>query len=175
MQYGLQSARAILSRTPQTLSVMLRDLPEEWIQQNEGPDTWCAFDVVGHLIHGDQNNWIARAKIIIEHGPWRPPDPHDHFAQLEANRNKPLSELLDQFAAARKKSLADLDGLGLTPEKLRLQGMHPMLGVVTLGQFLSTWVVHDLDHIMQISRVMAKGYAEAAGPWSQHLRILKPL
>jgi hypothetical protein len=175
MQYDLQAAKAVLSRTPHTLSILLRDLPEPWIRQNEGPDTWCVFDVVGHLIHGDQNDWITRARIIIEHGTSRPFDPYDRFAQLESNKDKDLGALLNEFASARRQSLMTLDGLGITPEKLKLQGMHPKLGVVTLGQLLSTWVVHDLDHIMQISRVMAKGYAEEVGPWSQYLRILKAL
>jgi len=173
MQYDLQAAKAVLSRTPHTLSIFLRDLPEPWIRQNEGPDTWNAFDVVGHLIHGDQNDWIKRARIILDHGISRPFDPYDRFAQLEANKNKDMGELLNEFASARKQSLAALDGLGITPEKLQLQGMHPKLGVVTLGQLLSTWVVHDLDHIMQISRVMGKGYAQEVGPWSAYLRILK--
>ncbi len=173
MDFDLASSRAILARTPATLATLLRDLPDPWVRENEGPCTWSVFDVIGHLIHGERTDWIPRARIILEHGDSRPFEPFDRFAQLEANSGASLAELLARFAALRAENLVMLDSLGLTPAKLALPGRHPELGAVTLGQLLSTWVVHDLNHLAQIARVMAKRYADAVGPWSAYLGILK--
>lgn len=173
MEFDLDSARQILARTPATLDALLRDVPDAWVRQNEGPDTWTAFDVVGHLIHADRTNWIVRARCILEHGAGKPFEPFDRVAQFEASRGRALNALLDEFATSRAAALAELAGLRLTPELLAREGRHPDFGVVTLGQLLSTWVVHDLDHLVQISRVMAKGYTEAVGPWKAYLRVLR--
>jgi len=172
MRFELASAREVLSRTPSALDRLVRDLPDAWTRENEGPDTWSVFDVVGHLIHGELTDWIPRARIILEHGASRPFEPFDRFAQLEANKGKSLNELLDRFSELRAESLAALDALRLTPEQLRLEGRHPALGTVTLSQLLSTWVVHDLGHLRQVVRVMAKCYGGEVGPWSAYTRIL---
>jgi hypothetical protein len=173
MQFDLASARRILARTPPTLKSLVGDLPDEWTRQNEGGDTWSVFDVVGHLIHGELTDWIPRARIILEHGAARAFVPFDRFAQFEASKGKSLAELLDRFAALRAENLSTLDGLGLTPDQLALPGRHPELGPVTLGQLLSTWVVHDLDHIVQVARVMAKRYSSEVGPWTAYLKVLR--
>ena len=173
MQFDLNSALEILTRTPRTLDALLRDLPEEWSRATEGPDTWSAFDVMGHLIHGEEADWIPRVRVILEHGSGKAFEPFNRFAQFEASRGKTLNQLLDDFKAAREKGLAELAALRVTPDLWAKEGLHPDLGAVTLGQLLSTWVAHDLDHIVQISRVLAKGYTEAVGPWRQYLRVLK--
>jgi uncharacterized damage-inducible protein DinB len=173
MDFDLASSRAILARTPATLTTLVRDLPDAWVKENEGPGTWSVFDVVGHLVHGERTDWIPRARIILEHGDARAFEPFDRFAQLATSKDTPLAELLDRFAALRAESLAALDGLELTPAKLALPGRHPELGAVTLAQLLSTWVVHDLNHVGQAVRVMAKRYADAVGPWTAYLGILK--
>jgi hypothetical protein len=172
MQFDLATGKAILARTPGTLNTLLRDLPASLLEQNEGPDTWSPFDVVGHLIHGERADWVPRARILLEHGPARAFDPFDRFAQFEESRGKEMSGLLDEFAALRRENLAALDALRLTPAHLERTGRHPDFGVVTLGQLLATWVVHDLGHIAQITRVMAKGHAGAVGPWAAYLPIL---
>jgi len=172
MHFDLASAREVLARTPATLACLVRGLPPAWTHENEGPETWSVFDVVGHLIHGELTDWIPRARIILEHGPARTFEPFDRFAQLEANRGRSLGELLDRFAALRRQNLAALDELRLTPERLSLEGRHPAFGAVTLGQLLSAWVVHDLGHVAQVARVMAKQYAGEVGPWTAYLRIL---
>jgi hypothetical protein len=154
------------------LDVWLRDLPAAWTRVTEGPDTWSPFDVVGHLIHGELTDWIPRARIILEHGSDRPFDPFDRFAQLDDSRGKTMPELLDRLAELRAANLLELDAMKLTPEKLRLEGIHPEFGNVTLGQHLATWVVHDLDHLAQIARVMASRHRDAVGPWRAYLRIL---
>jgi hypothetical protein len=173
MEFDLNPALAILERTPKTLDALLRDLPDSWARATEGPDTWSAFDVMGHLIHGEEADWIPRVRIILEHGSKRAFDRFDRFAQFEASRGKTLNQLLDEFKAARATSLRELAALKLTPDQWNKPGLHPDLGAVTLGQLLSTWVAHDLDHVVQISRVMAKGYTDAVGPWRQYLRVLK--
>jgi hypothetical protein len=173
MQFDLNSALEVLERTPKTLDALLRDLPENWSRATEGPDTWSAFDVMGHLIHAEEADWIPRARLILEHGPSRAFERFDRFAQFAASRGKTLNQLLDEFAAARGKSLAELAALKVTPDLWAKEGLHPDLGAVTLGQLLSTWVAHDLDHLVQISRVLAKSYTEAVGPWRQYLRVLK--
>ncbi len=173
MQFDLESGLQILRRTPATLNALLRDLPEEWARATEGPDTWSAYDVVGHLIHGDETDWIPRARVILDYGPAKAFEPFDRLAQFEASQGKSLDELLGEFAAVRARSLSDLAELNITPELLNKQGRHPEFGAVTLGQLLSTWVVHDLDHIVQVSRVMAKAYTDAVGPWRAYLRVVK--
>lgn len=173
MLFSLTHAQEILSRTPATLKTLLRDLPEPWLNSNEGGDTWSPFDVLGHLIHGEKTDWIPRVKIILEHGESRPFDPFDRFAQFEASKGKTLADLLEAFASLRQQNLATLAHLQLTEEQLALTGTHPAFGKVTLAQLLATWVVHDLDHIGQIARVLAKQYTTEVGPWIEYLSILR--
>ena len=165
-------AVAILARTPTTLDALLRGLPDGWIAGNEGGDTWSPFDIVGHLIHGERTDWIPRAKIILEHGDTRPFEKFDRLAQFEISRGRPLSILLDEFATLRTNNLRELAALRLTEADLDRRGRHPELGAVTLRQLLATWVAHDLDHLMQISRVLARQYADEVGPWRAYLRII---
>ena len=172
MEFQLDKAKEVLRRTPATLNALLGDLPNDWALSNEGPDTWSPYDVIGHLIEGEETDWIPRTRIILEQGEARPFDRFDRFAMLEKSRGKSLLELLATFEHLRAESLRQLDELNLTPELLQKRGTHPVLGVVTLSQLLSAWVVHDLGHIRQIVRVMAKQYGEAAGPWTAFLTIL---
>ena len=172
MNFQLYQAKEILRRTPATLNALLSDLPNDWVLSNEGPETWSPYDVIGHLIEGEENDWIPRARIILEHGEARPFDKFDRVAMFEKSKGKSLLELLAQFEKLRGQSLRELDELNLTPELLQKQGMHPALGVVTLSQLLSAWVVHDLGHIRQIVRVMAKQYRDAVGPWTAYLSIV---
>ena len=172
MNFQLYQAKEILRRTPATLNALLSDLPNDWVLSNEGPETWSPYDVIGHLIEGEENDWIPRARIILEQGEAQPFDKFDRFAMFEKSRGKSLLELLAQFEKLRGQSLRELDELNLTPELLQKQGMHPALGVVTLSQLLSAWVVHDLGHIRQIVRVMAKQYRDAVGPWTAYLSIV---
>ena len=170
--FVLGEAIEILARTPATLDALLRGLPEAWIVANEGGETWSAFDVVGHLIHGEQTDWMPRAKIILEHGAARPFDKFDRLAQFKESAPRTLDSLLDEFAALRRHNLEELRALELTPADLDRPGRHPELGAVTLGQLLATWTAHDLDHLMQISRVLARQYSDEVGPWRAYLRII---
>lgn len=172
MEYKLSDAKLILARTPKTLDVLLRDLPGEWTNSNEGAETWSPFDVIGHLIHGDETDWIPRAKTIVEFGESRAFTPFDRFAMFEHSKGKSINQLLDEFEARRTESLEQLDELNITEALLEKRGMHPELGVVSLRQLLSTWVVHDLSHIGQVVRVMSKQYKEAVGPWQEYLPSL---
>ena len=174
MEFHLEEAVDVLRRTPETLRVSLKDLPPAWATNNEGEETWSPYDIVGHLIHGEEADWIPRARIILEHGQSRAFTPFDRFAQFEKSRGKTLNELLDEFAALRRDNLAALAELQLRPEQLSLRGLHPdpNLGSVTLGQLLATWVAHDLSHLAQIYRVMCRQYGQAVGPWKQYLPLL---
>jgi hypothetical protein len=163
---------AILARTPATLDALLRGLPDGWIVAHEGGDTWSPFDVIGHLIHGERTDWIPRARIILAHGEARAFDPFDRFAQLAVSEGRTLASLLDEFAALRQDSLRELAALRLTDGDLDRRGRHPELGVVTLRQLLATWVAHDLDHVVQISRALARQYSDDVGPWRAYLRII---
>ena len=173
MDFNLDLATAVLERTPGTLDRLLRGLPLEWTSANEGPDTWSPFDVVGHLIDGEETDWIPRARIILSRGAERRFEPFDRFRHVALNRGKRLEVLLDRFVALRHENLTTLRGFQLTPAHLELHGEHPDFGTVTLGQLLATWVAHDLGHIAQITRVMAKQYAGAVGPWAEYLPILQ--
>jgi uncharacterized damage-inducible protein DinB len=170
--FALDEAVAILRRTPAVLDALLRDLPDGWTAANEGSGTWSPFDVVGHLIHGERTDWIGRARIILEQGDQRAFDTFDRFAQFELSRGRTLASLLDEFAAARQESLRALEALALRDADLDRRGRHPALGSVTLRQLLATWVAHDLDHLAQISRVLARQYSDEVGPWRAYLRII---
>lgn len=172
MRFELGPARQLLERTPSVLAGLVRGLPDEWVRRDEGIGTWSVFEVVGHLIHGERTDWIPRARMILEHGTSRAFEPFDRFAQLEAGQGQTLGQLLDTFATLRAGSLAALDALQLGPTQLSAEGRHPELGLVTLAQLLSTWVAHDLDHLIQVARVMAKAYTDEVGPWRAYLRVL---
>lgn len=173
MPFRLAHGVLILERTPVVLRALLSDLPPEWTHENEGSDTWSPFDVVGHLIDGEETDWMTRVRIIVAQGPDRRFKPFDRFRHLRTNLHTPLHVLLERFAALRAQSIKDLKALNLTPEQLALTGEHPEFGEVTLAQLLATWVAHDLDHMVQINRVMAKQYAEAVGPWAAYLSVLR--
>jgi DinB family protein len=170
--FALDDAIAILSRTPAAIDALLRGLPDAWLTANEGPKTWSPFDVVGHLIHGEETDWMPRAKLILEDGNPRPFVKFDRFAQFEASAGRTLDALLDEFADRRGRNLADLAALALSDADLDRPGLHPELGPVTLRQLLATWVAHDLDHMMQISRVLARQYSGEVGPWRAYLRVI---
>lgn len=173
----LPNVVAILTRTPATLDVLLRGMPDLWVHSNEersseGEDTWNALDIVGHLIAGERTDWMTRARIILEKGEAQPFDPFDRYAQERESQGKSLNQLLDEFARLRRENLAALQALNLGKEDLTRRGTHPALGSVTLGELLATWAVHDLTHLHQLSRVMAHQYREAVGPWSAYLGVL---
>lgn len=168
----LDNIVAILVRTPASLTALLEGLPDTWINATEGEQTWSAYDVIGHLIHGERTDWIPRAQHIMA-GETRPFDPFDRTAQFTESQGRGLSELLATFGHLRRENVATLVGMNLTSADLSRKGQHPQLGEVTLGQLLATWVVHDLDHVGQIARTMAKVYGDAVGPWSAYLSILR--
>jgi hypothetical protein len=170
--FAIDDAVAILSRTPATLDALLRGLPADWVAAHEGGSTWSPFDVIGHLIHGEHTDWIPRARIILEQGDARAFDTFDRFAQFAAFEGRTIDSLLDEFALARRGSLDALRAMALTPADLDRRGRHPQLGSVTLRQLLSTWVAHDLDHVVQCSRVLAHQYADEVGPWRAYLRVI---
>jgi hypothetical protein len=172
MQYDVDQAIEILSRTPVVLQSLLGGLDDQWVQARYGENTFSPFDVVGHLIQGERKDWIPRARIILEHGESRPFEPFDRFAMFKASEGKTIDQLLSEFATLRKQNVEVLRELQLTPEKLALRGKHPEFGSVKLEAHLATWVVHDLSHIAQIMRAMGHQYREAVGPWAKYLRIV---
>jgi hypothetical protein len=174
MDFKFDTALPVLRRTPSVLADLLADLPSSWTDAVEGPNTWSPFDVVGHLIHGERTDWVPRVEHLLRHGDAVPFPPFDREAMFAASQGRSLGELLDTFARLRSQSLERLEALGLNEADLSRCGRHPEFGVVTLGQHLATWVAHDLGHISQIVRVMARQYTHAVGPWQMYLSILKP-
>ncbi len=172
MEFELQKSLEVLERTPEVLVRLLGGLTSEWCRQKEGPDTWSPYDVLGHLLHGEETDWVPRARIILEHGEAKPFPRFDRFAQFTRFEGWTLEDLLQGFAAARREGLETVRAWRLTPPQLSRRGTHPDLGTVTLSQLLATWVVHDLGHIAQITRVMAKQYGDATGPWKEYLPVL---
>lgn len=173
MQHNLQHTIALLTRTPLALDAFLRDLPEVWTRRNEGESTMSAFDVVGHLIHGEYTDWMPRARMILQFGETRTFEPFDRLGHVRESQGKSLGQLLDEFARVRSENLNELRALNLRGDDLDRRGRHPALGVVTLSQLLATWAAHDLTHLHQISRVMADQYRQAVGPWSQYLGVMQ--
>jgi DinB superfamily len=172
MNFDLTAGVAVLERTPATLRSMLDGLPAAWTDADEGPDTWSPYVIVGHMVHGERADWIPRAKIILAQGSPRRFEPFDRLAQFRESEGKSLNDLLDEFAQLREANLQTLAGWELTDRHLSLTGEHPEFGLVTLDQLLATWVVHDLGHIAQIARVMAKQYKSAIGPWRAYLPVV---
>ena len=172
MKYSLERSYEILDRTPGVLQALLSGLPDDWVIPNEGPETFSPYDVIGHLVHGEKTDWTVRTKMILEFGNTKTFERYDRFAQYEESKGKSLQQLLDEFAAIRKENMIWFKALNLTEDDLDRQGMHPVLGDVTLKNLLATWVVHDLTHIAQITRVMAKQYKTEMGPWPEFFRIL---
>jgi hypothetical protein len=172
MIFDLNDALAVLSRTPAILKALLKDVPQNWVSGNEGPDTWSPYDVVGHFIHGEKTDWMPRVKIVLECGETRAFEPFDRFAQFSNSKGKPLADLLEEFTVLREQNLLALRQLNVGEFDLEKGGRHPDFGRVTLKELLATWVVHDLDHIVQIARTMAKQYASEVGPWRAYLSVL---
>jgi hypothetical protein len=173
MDHDLANSVALLRRTPRMLNALLRDLPDAWTMANEGGTTWTAFDIVGHLTHGDRTDWIPRARMILEFGESKAFVRFDREAQKRESAGRTLSELLDEFADGRTAALATLEAFRLQPADLERRGRHPVFGPVTLGQLLSTWATHDLTHLHQLSRVMAYQYRDNVGPWKVFLGVLQ--
>ena len=168
----LKEAVQVLRATPGTLAVLLDGAPESWLSENEGGDSWSSYDIVGHLVHGEKTDWITRARTILEHGESRTFEPFDRFAQFRDSAGRNVDDLLDEFGKLRAENVAELEAWSLTEADLDRTGTHPALGTVTLRQLIATWVVHDLGHIRQIARVLAKQYAGEVGPWEQYLRVV---
>ena len=171
MQFDLQQALPILERTPQVIETLLYGLDDEWTENNEGGDTWSPLEIVAHLIFGEKTDWIPRVQVILGTGD-KNFIPFDMEGHKKESKGKKMNRLLDEFKALRKDNLLLLNEMNITEEMLDLTGIHPILGTVTLRQLLAAWVVHDLTHIHQISRVMAKQYNEAVGPWTQFMGVL---
>jgi hypothetical protein len=172
-EFSLAESIVLLNRTPATLDALLRGLPDTWIRGNEGKDSWSPYDIMGHMVLAERDDWIVRTRLILDHGDTQPFAPFDRFTQMREPPSKSLEQLLDDFASLRKENLATLQSLNLQPQDLTRRGRHPSLGSVTLSQLLATWAVHDLTHLHQLSRVMAHQYREAVGPWSIYLGVLE--
>ena len=172
MQFQLQDGIAILERTPSILDAWLRDLPDRWAHANDGQDTWSPFDILGHLIHGENTDWLPRLHIILSDSSNKTFESFDRFAQLQENKGKSVAELLQTFRDLRRSNVEKLRSLGLTERQYDTTGIHPSLGNVTLRQLLATWVAHDLNHLGQIAQVMARQYKIEVGPWRESLDIL---
>lgn len=172
MDFDLPNALAVLERTPQVLRAQLSGLAPEWTDATEGGESWSPYVIVGHLIHGERTDWIPRAQLILAQGTNRRFTPYDRFAQFHESQGKSLGDLLDDFGRLRAANLVTVREWALTPAQLALEGVHPEFGAVTLRQLLATWVAHDLGHVAQVARVMAKQYREAIGPWRAYLPIV---
>jgi hypothetical protein len=173
MDFNLADGAAVLERTPASLRALLHGLPSSWTDATEGPDTWSPYVVIGHLIHGERTDWIPRSEIILAQAANRTFTPYDRFAQFTDSQGKSLTALLDEFAALRATNVQRLKGWQLTDAQLSLEGTHPALGTVTLRQLLACWVAHDLGHIVQVARVMAKQYRGEIGPWTAYLSVMQ--
>lgn len=173
MNFSIEKSIEILERTPFVIEALLDGLSDEWLRNNEGENTWSPYDIVGHLIHGEKTDWMVRAAIILSEDDNKTFEPFDRFAQFEEDQQRPIEALLKDFKKRRNANLKKLKALKINDTLLLKEGIHPELGEVNLQQLLATWVVHDLGHIYQMSRVMAKNYKNEVGPWQEFLGILK--
>lgn len=172
MEFNLDASIPILERTPGLLKLWLRGLDDDWVFNNEGGETWSPYDIVGHLIHGEKTDWMERLRRVLSDSENKTFEPFDRFAQFEDSKGKSLDELLDEFETLRSRNMESLRELNISEEQYNKKGKHPALGEVTLQELLATWVTHDLGHIGQIARVMAKQYKDQVGPWEAYIGIL---
>lgn len=172
MDFNINESLPILRNTPAVLRAITANLSDEWLHTNEGGDTWCVYDIVGHLLHGERTDWIQRLEKTLSDDD-KAFKPFDRFAQFTESKGKTLAQLLDEFQQIREQNIQTLLVRGISEEHYNAEGIHPAFGTVKLSQLLATWAVHDLNHIAQLSRVMAKQYKEAVGPWTDYLRILQ--
>ena len=170
--FKLEYVTAVLSRTPASLDALLRGLPEFWTHGNEGGNTWTAFDIVGHLIFADRTDWMPRLRRILNDGESVPFDPFDRLGQVRESQGKTLDQLLSEFAEVRARCIQELQALNLQPRDMERRGRHPALGAVSAAELLATWAVHDLNHLHQLSRVMAHQYQDEVGPFKAYLGVL---
>ncbi len=173
MTFALTKTLEILQRTPGVLHALLKGISNDWIMNNEGENTWSVFDVVGHLIVCEQTNFMTRAALILSSAENKTFVPIDMTAQFDASRGKPMGELLKLFEQCRNENVQKLIALNLTDADLQRTGVHPKMGEVVLSELLATWTAHDLSHLSQIARVMAKQYKHETGPFISFLSILK--
>ena len=169
----VEECLSLLTRTPATVDTLLRGLPDAWLAADEGPGTWSPYVIIGHLIHGEKADWMPRLALILEHGSAQPFPPFDREAQFRDSHGKAFSTLLDEFSALRHQNVSRLRALDLQSAELDLQGTHPALGLVTVRQLLATWTAHDLTHLVQVGRVMAKRYKQEVDPWAEYLSVMK--
>lgn len=172
MDFSIEKSISILEKTPAVLHELLFDTPEEWVMINEGNETWSPYDIIGHLLHGERKDWIKRLEIILSNNDEKKFTPYDRFAQFNESKGKEMKTLLNEFEILRTKNIEILKSINISEEKYEWIGVHPVFGNVTLKNLIATWVVHDLDHLAQISRVMAHQYRNEVGPWKEYLRIL---
>ena len=172
-EFKLEDTIALLASTPAALNALLRNLPETWTHRAEGDDSWTAFEVIGHLIHGEKTDWMPRTRMILQYGDSRPFEVFDRGGHKQDIQGKSTIERLDEFARVRTENLIALRNMNLQPSDFARRGRHPALGGVTLSQLLATWAAHDLTHLHQISRIMAHQYREAVGPWNAYLGVMQ--
>lgn len=172
MNFDLEKSISVLRRTPAVMRTLLEGQHKDWTHQNEGGDSWSPYDVVGHLVHGEKTDWLPRIRIILNEGDQKIFKPYDRFAQFEMSKGKSLDTLLAEFEALRASNIGQLQDLGLTDFDLEKEGIHPELGPVTMKNLIAAWLVHDMGHITQVSRVIAKQYKDEVGPWPKYLTIL---
>lgn len=172
MNFTIEKSLEVLERTPHVLEALLLGISDDWSKPNEGDNTFSAFDVIGHLIHGEKTDWIPRMNIILADDQKEVFEPFDRFAQFQYSKGKNLDQLIDEFKRLRKNNIESLRSKNLNEFDLNKKAQHPSLGEVSLSQLLATWTVHDLTHIGQIARVMAKQYKLEVGPWEKFLPIL---
>jgi len=173
MNFTIKKSIEVLERTPAVLNSLLQNIDADWTSNNEGGDSWSVYDIIGHYIHGEKTDWVTRAKIILSTGSDKRFEPFDRFAQFRDSEGKSLAQLLSEFEQLRKENINWLRTQQLTDKNLEQKGIHPAFGEVSLAQLLAAWVVHDLNHIWQISRVMANHYRTDTGPWPAYFKILQ--
>lgn len=173
MEFTIEKSVEILERTPGVLVELLSEIHVDWIDNNEGPETWSPFDIVGHMLHGEKTDWVPRIEIVLSDRGNKVFEPFDRFAMFQESKGKNMGQLLFEFKQARISNLNWLQSKQLQASDLGKTAEHPTLGIVTLRQLIATWAVHDLTHLNQICRVMARQYEYQIGPWVQYINLFR--
>jgi hypothetical protein len=172
MNFDLNKSIEMLERTPDVYFALFNNSKHNWDKINEGIGTWSGYNMIGHFIHGEKTDWIPRAEIILGNKDNKTFEPYDRYAQDKLYSSQTTEELLAEFKILRNQNIQKLLSWNLSENDLNKQGIHPDLGTVTLRQLISTWTVHDIVHLNQVSRVIVKHYAEDVGPWKAYIKLL---
>lgn len=171
MTARIDTIRETLAQTPRIIEGLVAAAPKEALTWREADGAWHIVEVLSHLADGEITDWMPRVeRILSDGGRFMPYDREGGFTRY---RGWTAESLVGEFGQLRRGNLEKLDVFHLTASHLPLTGQHPEFGRVTLDQLLACWATHDMAHIAQISRLLARSFGRHVGPWRKYFSLLQ--